>query len=242
MNTHRRTPRRAAAGRRRRGTALLEMALCFPLLATVIVSTMFLGWAMMNQQHVKASARYAAWRGAYGRSVAYDTDDPNAVADAYRTDLNSMFFRQEAISVNTSHEGVSDAEFEQWISASYSHSNYAGIFADQLLLNAPSGYGHFPHSSGRSVTAEFSTNVEAFQKAQGPIYSLHVRDGVEWRKDEADCRHAVRIDFLDELDTRLQQLDAEARNAAVSDKETMASRMRGLYLHGWHGHYENWWW
>ena len=67
---------RIARGRRarsRRGTAIVEFAACVPFLALVVIVTFFSGWAMVNQQHVWAADRYAAWRQV--RTGTVPTDD-----------------------------------------------------------------------------------------------------------------------------------------------------------------------
>jgi hypothetical protein len=217
--------------RKRRGTALVEAAMCIPLLAAVIVLTMFLGWGMMNQQSVKAAARYTSWRRVYGSWNRPDDADPNDPNDSSDIDdpnhpgLNRMFFGDRARSIHVDRsEGPSD-EFEQLVAAAFSESDYAGSFADRLIINPLPDYGRFPRARRAQVWAEFASDMAAFQKYQGDIYSHHIRDGVEWRRRQADCRHVTREQFLHTLDTVLRSVRPPG--------DGMAKMVRSLYLHGW---------
>ena len=202
--------------------------MCIPLLATIIMVTMFLGWAMMNQQHVKAAARYTSWRHVYGSwpsAEAQDRDNPDAVDDANHPGLNGLFFRGEAISIGIGGGSGDRDEFEQLIAAASSHSDFAGEFSDRLLLHPLPGHGHFDHARWAHVAAEFSNEVEAFRRYRGAIRAQHVRDGVEWRRNQADCRHVTREQFLMSLDEQL--------NSVPNPGAGMAAMMRSVYRHGW---------
>lgn len=202
--------------------------MCLPLLAFLLVMTMFFGWAMMNQQHVKAASRYVAWERVYSLWFNNRGMDPNHIenwTDSNSTTLNDMFFRGEATSASTVHHGATDDEFEQWISASYGKSSSAGDFCDALILHAPPDYGHFNHSCGDDLWATFSNKVEAFRQFSGDIHAMHLRDGVEWRKSEADCRNVVRIQFLQSLETQLSTIPSPGSG--------MANMLKGTYRDGW---------
>ena len=220
--------RPAAYDRRRRGTALLETAMCIPLLASVIVLTMFLGWAMMNQQHVKASARYTAWRRVYGgwpRAGTGDAQDPNAIDDPNHPGLNELFFRGEAISVHVDGGSGPDDEFEQLIGAAFQRSSFAGEFADRLILHPLPDHARFQHARRAWVSAEFRNDIEAFRRYRGAIHSHHIREGVEWRRNQADCRHVTREMFLLSLDRQLYSVRPPG--------DGMAKMIRSLYRNGW---------
>jgi len=200
--------------------------MCIPILAAVIVLTAFLGWAMMNQQDVKSAARYTAWRGVYGGwpdadGNANSPDDPN------HPGLNVLFFREKASSIRVDGWGGGGGteEFEQFITAAGAYSDYAGSFADQLLMNPPPDRGHFQHARHAHVWAEFDSDLEAFRKYHGAIHARHIRDGVEWRRNQASCRHIVRLDFLQSLDDVLLNV--------ASPGETMGEMMASTYRHGW---------
>ena len=218
--------------RSRRGAALVELAMCIPLLAAILVGTMFLGWAMMDQQQVKTSARYVSWRHANSGTWTYDYVDPNNDSedpvwadDADHPGLNRMFFRDKAVSIGVSRSGGHDDEAESLVQAAGEQSAYAKEFSDKLLVNPYADHPAFPGAQGASVSAEFGTEVSAFKPYKGAIKSFHIRDGVEWRRNEAGCRYVTRKQFLDNLDQVL---------LAVPDPGTeMGKMVRNTYVNGW---------
>ncbi|HUT02156.1 MAG TPA: TadE/TadG family type IV pilus assembly protein [Phycisphaerae bacterium] len=223
---------RGQASRRRRGTALVETAMCIPLLATLLGLTAFLGWAMMNQQNVKAAARYTSWRHVYGRWPGVTTDpnddsmiDPNAPDDPNHPGLNELFFRGKAVDVGVSGNGGQVDEFEQLIGVAYGYSEYAGTFADRLILHPLPDHGHFPHARLAHVWADFRSDMEILNKYRGEIHSRHIRDGVEWRRRQAGCRHVTRDQFLMGLDSVLESVRAPG--------DSMGQMCRSLYRNGW---------
>jgi len=219
--TRMRRPRQMS---RRRGLALVETAMAIPLLASILVGTMFLGWAMMNQQQVKASARYVSWRNA-NQGWSYTDLNPTNADDPNNPGLNYMFFRDRASAINVWRGGGDNDEMEDLVTAAGTQSSYAADFADRLLVNPYSGHGVFPRAQAASVDTEFGTDVAAFQKYAGAIRGYHIRDGLEWRRSEASCRHVTREQFLDSLDQVL---------LSVPDPGTEMGRMiRNTYVNGW---------
>jgi len=210
---------------RRRGTALVEMAMCIPLLASIIALTAFLGWAMMNQQNVKAAARYTSWRNVYGGWAQRNPDDPNTPDDPNYPGLNELFFRQRASSVHAGGGSGEIDEFEQLITAAFDRSDYAGTFADQLILHPLPGHGHFQHARSGHVSASFRSDMEILNRYQGAIQSYHIRDGVEWRRGQADCQSVTRVQFLSALEDLLLSVQAPGAD--------MANMLRSVYRNGW---------
>ncbi len=216
--------RRIRPACRRRGLALVETAMAIPLLATILVGTMFLGWAMMNQQQVKASARYVSWRHA-NRGWPTTNVDPNTIDDPDHPGLNRLFFRDRAVDINVSRSGGDNDEMEDLVTAAGSLSDYAGDFADRLLVNPYPDHGVFPRAQAARVGTEFGTDVAAFRKYTGSIGGYHIRDGVEWRRNEAGCRYVTRKQFLDNLDQVLTSVPAPGAE--------MGEMIRGTYVNGW---------
>ena len=214
-----------AKRRRRRGTALVELALCIPILASVIVLSAFFGWAMTNQQHVKAASRYAAWRRVKGGWHHWNWGDPHDADDPCHPGLNEKFFRDEASSVHVDGWSGPVEEFEDFISSAGEYSDDAAVFADQLMMNPPPDYGTFQHARQAKISAKFHSDLAAFEKYHGAIRSHHIRDGVEWRRNDATIRHVTRIQYLDELDEVLYSVE--------SPGEGMAKMIQNLYRNGW---------
>lgn len=227
--------RRIGLARRRRGLALLETAVAIPLLATILVGTMFLGWAMMNQQQVKASARYVSWRHA-NRGWVYTNPnpdpnvdpgdpDPTDIDDPNHPGLNHLFFRDRAVDINVSRSGGDNDEVEDLVTAAGGLSDYARDFADRLLVNPYPNHGVFPRAQAASVDTEFGTDVAAFKRFTGSIRGYHIRDGVEWRRSEAGCRYVTREQFLSDLDQVLTSVPDPGTN--------MGKMIRETYVNGW---------
>jgi len=217
---------------RRRGAALIETAMSIPIFAMILVGTMFLGWAMMDQQQVKTAARYTSWRHANtgwdyndGIDPNLDADDPVYFDDPNHPGLNELFFRGEAVGVDVSRHGGDNDEVEELASRAAGESDYAGQFADRLLVNPYPDRGVFPRAQGATVGAEFHSDVEAFRKYTGMIRAYHIRDGVEWRRSEAGCRYVTRKMFLDGLDQVLSNIPDPGAE--------MGKMMRKTYVNGW---------
>ena len=206
--------------------------MCIPLFGCILVGTMFLGWAMMDQQQVKTAARYVSWRVANSGAWTYQAVDPNDDAndptwsdDPDYPGLNHLLFRDEAIDVSVSRGGGQNDEVEDLADAAGGKSDYAGDFADKLLVNPYPDHAVFPRAQGASVSAQFGTDVNAFKKYKGAIRAYHIRDGVEWRRNEAGCRYVTRKQFLDDLDQVL---------LAVPDPGAeMGKMIRNTYVNGW---------
>jgi len=225
-----RNPQSAIRRRSRRGTSLIELVLCIPLLAGVLALTMFFGWAMMNQQNVKSAARYVAWRHLYGGwpqhnplnpAAVFDPCDPNNGDDRYHPWLNAMFFQGRADHIGVGGRGAGTGEYEALAAAAGKYGAAPGQFADGLLLPPT----HFDYTRGGSVSAHFPSSFALWQKYTGSISGWHVRDGVEWRRGQADCRDDVRDQFLPTLDAGLLGLPVPA--------DDMGRMVRGLYNGGW---------
>ena len=223
-----------------KGTALLELVMAMAFLSFILITTFFFGWAMMNQQHVKSSARYASWREVYNVGIVHNVDDPynpnghlsaieasdpNDLTPITDDSLNSLFFRNEGTGIGFGYYDGDDTEFDQWVQAAQGKSNSAGDFVNALLLDPPAGYGTFHHATGAEISSSFLTDVEYFKRFSGGIHSHHIRDGIEWRRRQADERHVTRIQFLQSLDDQLKSVQGNGAD--------MAQMIRDLYFHGW---------
>jgi len=192
--------------RRRRGTAILEFVLALPLLATVIVTTFFFGWAMRSQQAVKISDRYTAWQWAQQRPVSEES-------------LDAKFFDHRTSWVEiTGHDGP-DATREDLVAEAAVLSQPAGELAARTVFD------RWPRGYWVRVQAEFTPRMDAWRHFNGPIRSHHVREGVEWRRDQARNESAIRDQFLDEMDVLLDSCPAPG--------DGLAETFRRLYLTRW---------
>ena len=197
-----------ARRRGRRGTSMVEFVLCIPLLALVIMVSFFFGWAMSNQQHVKVSGRYAVWRQARGMGVA----EPEYI--------NHKFFEDKAGFVAVDSLPGTDQTLQDMVASAGNVSAEAQIFADHLVL------GRFPRSMAGVVAAEFPSDFAFWNRFQGTIEHRHAREGVEWRRGQADCEEVVRDDFMAELDAALRDLEA-------SPAGDFSQVLRRLYTERW---------
>jgi hypothetical protein len=195
------------AGRRRQGTSVMEMVLVIPLLATIIFLVWFLGWSMTNQQHVRISDRYAAWRYVHGGGVT-------------RESLNDQFFGNKAVNIDIGYQSVEpNPTPEELVEAAGNVSPLAQSLADRSVGQ------RFPRGHRREVWAEFPSSVGLWQQFAGQISSASGREGVEWRHGEAQLNVSVTDQFLPDLESALSGVPAPGTD--------MATMIRQLYLGGW---------
>ena len=196
----------------RHGTAIIESVFCVPLIAVVLGLTFFFGWAMRNQQRVIISDRYAVWR----RVVAGD-----AVGGGR---LDRDFFGGQASSVavdynppDQPHKG--DETLEDYVSMAGQRGAAVEALAQSLVLE------RFPRSHSAEVSAWFPPKVGLWSRFTGAIQRQYVREGVEWRNQEAALEPEVRDQFFVPLDSALLGIPAPG--------DSLGQAFRNLYLHRW---------
>jgi hypothetical protein len=193
----------------RKGTMVLEMLMVIPLLGLIVVLIFFWGWAMVNQQSVRVSDRYAAWENA-------DSLGTSNIA------INQDFMGNTAVNVALLPNGGQSQTVQDF--ATQTRDNYgpaAGNVADDLITHAPGGCQDF-------VSAEFPSDVALMQKFQGPIKDTYGREGVEWRRIQLNEVPTIQKLYLTQdggVDTTLNSIGGQGAG--------MAQMIRGLYLNGW---------
>ena len=198
--------------RARRGAVLIEFVMCIPLLATVIAAIFFFGWAMMNQQHVRVSDRYATWRSLYGWQE-YKSEDGNSLHP--HEILNLLFFRDKATSVGIGgYGGVDPDSIQGMVEAAGTYGADPENVADESVQE------RFPHGRVANVSASFKPTIGAWKSLSGAIHSRHYREGVEWRRGQVSYLEVIRDLFMSEL-------DQAALGCQLSDE------IRALYLKRW---------
>lgn len=191
---------------------LIEFVMCIPLLAIIIAAIFFMGWAMMNQQHVRVSDRYATWRNLYGwqsyRSEAGQPLTPPKI-------LNLLFFRDKATSVGIGGSGGVDPDsIPAMVAAAGAYGADPGNLADGSVQK------RFPHGRGASISASFKPTIGAWKSLSGAIVSRHYREGVEWRRGQVSYLEIIRDLFMADL-------DQAAQGCQLRDE------IRALYLKRW---------
>lgn len=198
--------------RQRRGAVLIEFVMCIPLLGLVTAAIFFFGWAMMNQQHVRVSDRYATWRSLYGWQGYKSDAGKDLTAEEI---LNLLFFRDKATSVGISGSGGVDPDSIEGM------VNAAGRYgADPENLADESVQERFPHGRVANVSAGFKPIMGVWKRLSGAIRSRHYREGVEWRRGQVSYLEVIRDLFMSELDQAV--LGCQLRD-----------EIRALYLKRW---------
>lgn len=192
---------------RRHGTAVIESVFCVPLIAVVLGLTFFFGWAMRNQQRVIISDRYAVWR----RVVAGD-----AVGGGR---LDRDFFGGQAAGVAVDYAGGPDGTLVEYVDRAGRRSAAVEALAQRLVLE------RFPRSHSAEVSAWFPTDVGLWKRFTGAIERRHVREGVEWRNQEAALEPQVRDQFFIPLDSALLSIPAPGTGLGLA--------FQNLYLRRW---------
>ena len=199
----------------RRGAAIVELAVCIPLIAVIIAMVFFLGFAMTNHQRVRLSARYTVWRDLYGW---YEISDPPGRVLNRDEALNMIFFNYKAdpVSIDGPH-AMQPQTISDLVAAAGQMGAWPEEFADRTVAQS------FPHGSCVKVSAKFPTTVKAWEDFTGAISSRHCRDGVEWRRSQVSYLQAIRDQFLADLDAAVMAVDdAGLRNS-----------IQALYLEHW---------
>jgi len=191
--------------RRRRGTALPEFALCIPLLALIVAATFFFGWAAKNRQRVTVADRYAAWRGVRASGVSGGQ-------------LNETFFEDRADGVDVEVEVGTARTVEtirDYVALAESFSADAGFLADELARQ------RWPRGWWVHVAADFPPQVEAFRHLTGAIHGQHAREGVEWRRGQADCVGVTVREYVPGLDEMLHGVPAPGTGVGQAFRQLM---------------------
>jgi len=199
--------------RRHQGTAMTEMILVIPFLATILGLTFFFGWAMMHKQQVLVADRYAAWRRI--ETGAWPTEN----------DLNRMVFVNKAQDVQLS--GTTDGLKEtprDLVGEADARHQLAGALADDLVVQ------RFPAGRRADVAASFDADKALWEKFTGHIRHHHGREGVTWRRDEVHCWTTLRNQFYSDFDEDMRSIPAPANG--------MANTIRRLYLAIWPSYYD----
>lgn len=182
--------------------------MCIPLIALIIGLVFFFGFSMANRQHVEVSDRYAAWRAVRaGTTVSPDR-------------LNKIFFAGRAGDVRIE-TGTGPAQtLDDLVTEAGRLSRPAELLAGRLVLE------RFPRGRSARLAAEFPSTVGLWQHFTGAITDYHVRDGLQWRReDQASPRSVLAEDFLYSLDNTVRSIQ--------SPGDLMGLAIRGLYIDGW---------
>ncbi len=219
---------------------MVEFVFCIPLLALLISGMFFFGWALRNQQKVKVSDRYAAWRAVHNAKAVTDASSYayNLYSEPGQESQRDQFI-QDFTAGNVMDPTV-EILIEQFLGSRSVNAQLdvspgpAGT--QQELVDAISNSDaeslaertiaqQFPGSVSANVTSDFSTDTELWKyfSRSGGMESHHVRDGVQWRRWQTSTENAIRDLFLSDLDQAV---------GTVQD-ETLQENLRSLYVRNW---------
>ena len=193
--------------RQSRGTALVEAVLALPLLIVVLGLVWWVGWAMANQQRVKAAANYTAWRSVY--------DGGAPVPES----LEKVEFVGKGEVRNYSRGGGPAGTLDELVDAAMLVSSDAAVVADR------GPRVRFPKGSFVRLSGEFPTSVGLWNRYQGDIRGRAGREGVTWRWSEASLRESMVEVYFPAMETCLIGVRQPG--------DGMARMIRGLYWGGW---------
>lgn len=192
--------------RRRRGTALVEMAMAIPLLATIIGLTFFFGWAMKNQLQVQTSSRYAAWRRV------------RTSGGVSRQHINALFFDERAENIDITSSAGPQATLQDLADEAGGMSARAHMLAEDTVV------GGWPRGQAIEVAAGFPSDIDLWARFGGRIKSYHAREGHQWqRSGQVSYLRTIRERFLYDLDAAVSRID----------DTTLRDNLRELYEKRW---------
>ena len=191
-----------------RGAVMIEFVFILPILGGLTALIFFFGWSLMNQLHVKSAARYSAWRHVRG-------GDPTGM------EINRDFFRNAADpnSVSIGYSSGGQQTLQDFVAEVNNADQAAGALAQTLAIDM------FPKGSQAEVSAAFPTDIRMWQAFQGSIHSQRGREGVEWRRGQAELMHPVADQFFNQLDATLDNVPGSGR--------PLGQMVRQLYLAHW---------
>ncbi len=167
--------RRAA----RRGTVMLEMIVAVVIFAAMITLIFFFGWAMTNQQNIRASDRYLAWENVYGGSRSTG-------------DINAAFLSNSATNVALDYGGGQGQTLADYVSMTTGSDSSLSSLVSQVTAAAPQGQVD-------AISAEFPSDVGLWQYFQGAIHDSSGREGVEWRHSQFEENGVMTNLYLQDI-------------------------------------------
>ena len=199
---------------RRRGSALVEVAMSIPLIGFILGMTFFFGRSLVNQQHVKISDRYSSWRTAMTK------------AEVSSGQLKARFFARRASNVELETGTGPTGTLESFVEGIGLTSQAAQLLADRLVRD------ELPYGQSAHVAAEFPSDVGLWNtlKLTGAIHSRHAREGSSWHYYDVSYDNILVEEYLISLDTELSSLLNDPNNAAAGG---LVTAVRDLYLADW---------
>jgi len=204
-------------GRGVSGAVMIEFVLVIPLIALVIAATFFFGWGCRNRMGMERSDRFIAWVGA--RHAPFPTRYGPTWHDVVMNGLlqsrtmKDIYYHQFDRRENT---------FQTLVDLSDYVGDYSALAAPvtRRLLQQ-----RWPRGYGMRIDAYFPVPFKPWAKQAGYQNSSHIRDGVEWRRNEASNEKDLTDEFQKDLDDALRSTPIVARG--------LAEGFRSLYLDPW---------
>ena len=182
----------------------------FPFLGMLLGLIFFFGFALTNQQNVKACARYLCWRNVRGaRGLARD-------GQTWRQVLNGRMFDDKAAGISTSSKRGPGETLEGLVEKVGELSRRS----ETLAREATDGW---PKSRSQKSSARFPTDVTLWEWFKGSIGKRHVREGNEWHRGKVSYLEPIRSQFLSSLDQAV---------LGIPDG-TLQNNIRKLYTKRW---------
>ena len=206
--------------RTHRGTAMVEMIMVIPLLATIIGVTYFFGWSWLNQQQVRVVDRYLAWRSVYGGGTpTQETLNSNFFDGRATVNSGNSIDIQSGRSVILDPSSTVLQTSQDFLDKVGASDQSAGGLATELL-NQPWPGGH-----AAIVNAQFPSSIGLWNQYQGSITSRSGREGDEWRYRQATQNRVIADYYFENLNSTMDGVGDPA--------SPMAQMIKRLYEQGW---------
>lgn len=187
---NKRTRGRPAA---RRGAALLEFVMVFPFMGVLLGLIFFFGFAMTNQQNVKATDRYLCWRSIRG------AESLDHAGQSWHKVLNRRMFDDKAGHISRSSRQGPVETLEDLVER-------VGEFSQRAQTLAEEATDGWPKSRSQKVSANFPTDVTLWEWFKGSIRNRHDREGNEWYRGKVSYLEPIRNQFLSDLDETVRSI------------------------------------
>ncbi len=241
----------------RRGVALLEFVFCLPFFLMIIAATFMFGTMMRNEQRLRVSDRYVAWRYSHNSDANVDASDQGAIKfgepneGSQRQDfiddylainhfvpnaqqMNEEFYEVRATETSirwahSSHTGPTEP-YDELIAAAEERGEDPGVLASDAM-------GGWSHVSDARVSATFPREMEWAETLERTItHDPHSETGMQDHARRRHIRSSVQWrrgqnSYLEPI--RKNFLDELDQVIQAIGNTQLRNNLRDLYLNRW---------
>ncbi len=211
---------------------MIESVMVIPLLVGFIAATFFFAWILGNQQRLRSAERHLVWHGVRGGDWPSTTEINDRMLLGRASAINLQVSRgMEWVYMGGDTSGIDGRKLQPTDKCMTDLAEYvnnasalAGPMADDLLLRDSDH--SFPRGKMVRMWVNFPSNVGAWTEVVKKPFEAHfAREGVEWRRGQAESLEVIADRYLDDVETTLESVPSPGND--------LAQQFRDLYLVPW---------